>query len=137
MALQSIAVSRRYPKTAEAAIGDTMAEGYYMGRTENKYAIPAGTKQHFVIREESGTEVVLGHCGSLEKWLKTVDPGTWVVIIFDGKEKLGSKHLFAGKEAYKFKIYADPDKQYRNASVQPIATNPTTLAEAVEEEVDL
>jgi hypothetical protein len=58
---------------------------------------------------------------------------SWVVVVYDGSEKLPAKHIFAGKEAHKFKIYSDPDRVYKGGKTAPVAT-PIGGANPIEED---
>ena len=86
------ASSVKYVKYSEAKPGDTLAIGTFKGTELVKAYDPKqpDVPQHTVV-DEDGTELKLNSAGQLNYILKNVDPGTVIVVVYLGKEKIKSK----------------------------------------------
>jgi len=113
MAWNEIGGAREYVKYAECKVGDVIAEGWYKGPQEGRF----GRVNH--IRKKDGKTVCLNSSGHLNWLLDQVPVDSYIQVIYDGEDVLGSGR-FKGKMAHRFKCFLQD-----GGGVDPTPVDPT------------
>lgn len=124
MAWNEIGGAREYVKYAECKTGDVIAEGWYQGPKDGKF----GIVHHY--KKKDGKLVCLNSSGHLNWIMGQVPVGSYVQVIYEGKDVLGSGK-FKGKEAHRFKCYVQDGEGADPSPVdvtQPDSTEDDPLA---------
>lgn len=100
-----------YMKPTELPTNGKFLVGKYRESFEGEFGI-----NHKFSQRDAGCVIING-CGSLNKALENVEPGTWVALTFDGKKVL-EKGKFKGKQFNDVKVYIcdEPSDEAVNAA---------------------
>lgn len=103
MAFQEVVTGRKFCKYSECKEGQVVAEGKFVGTSENQYG------ESYEIETQDGV-ICLPSAGQLRSIFgKRVGEGSYVRVTYGGKQEIASGK-FAGKEAHSFKVEVDNDR---------------------------
>lgn len=103
MSFKEVATGRKFVKYAECVKGDVIAEGKFVGTSENQYG------ESYEI-DSDGIVLALPAAGQLRNIFgKRVGEGSYVRVTYGGMEEIASGK-FAGKSAHAFKVEVDDER---------------------------